>query len=252
MGCAGSKADQAYAPPMKSASGTLLYEPGSSSKKAFASNASEADMASMDLLRSVFESVDSDADGRIHVKELIMALQRSEDVQRLFCTTHKAGGKEQGVPPVPSFFTKQVDRVHIDVDGKISFQEFEQLFFPALSGEKDSVAAWAALWKTFHAIDSDRDGELNSDELAEGLRHSQEVQRSFNVHDYWSNRFGKHANGAGKVSNPRLRSLVMALFKKMDEDENGKISWDEFATYFIRSNEMLDECLVGGASHDSA
>merc|ERR1719247_3473654 len=186
MGCHATKACDAAAPSMIPAKRTLLPQPDKSPKEA-KPQAHLEDVAPRDLLKHIFEGIDADGDGKIDMDELSKALQKSAEVQRLFGFATHSNGK--GAPPVPAFFTEQVLKMDVDRDGKISFEEFEQHFFPKINGRKDSVAAWATLWKTFNAIDSNHDGELDIEELSYGLRHSEKVQRLFNVQYYWCTRF---------------------------------------------------------------
>merc|ERR1712023_120772 len=83
----------------------------------------------------------------------------------------------------------------------------------------------------------DGDGELDIEELNNGLRHSQQVQRLFNNEWYWCNRFGPQARLNAAGSSPPLASVFEDLFERIDVDGNGKISWNEFATFFRSSDD---------------
>merc|ERR1712125_259317 len=105
---------------------------------------------------------DADADGKIEVKELNKALRLSDELQKMFNVKYyrSKGDGKGSAPPMPSFFTKQIEKFDIDSDGKISWPEFESYFFPKLEGRMDHISSWAAMWNTFNSMDEDHNGKI--------------------------------------------------------------------------------------------
>merc|ERR1719453_2088618 len=107
MGCHATKACNAAAPSKKSANGTLLQQPSNDTKEEPKPQGLAEDMAPKDLLKCIFEGIDADGDGKIDMEELSRALQKSDEIQRLFGASNRFSIKEvpKGEPPVPAFFT---------------------------------------------------------------------------------------------------------------------------------------------------
>jgi Ca2+-binding EF-hand superfamily protein len=192
-------------------------------------------------LRSIFDGMDRDGSGKIDVAELNQSLRRSTEIQQLFNDVgyySSAKGKGKGkAPPLPSFFVQQIAKLDLDGDGKISFDEFQTHFFPKIEGQADSIASWATLWRVYNSIDADNDGRITAAELNKALRESTEVQQLFNF-EY----FSTSANGKGKGKGaPPLPKVFENMVAEIDQDKDGKVSWNEFSDYFRRDHKLSEK-----------
>lgn len=100
-----------------------------------------------------------------------------------------------------------------------------RFFFPRIDDQVDAIAFWATLWRIFNTMDVDHDGTIAVTELNQGLREHVEVRKLLEMEYYTP--AGKAGGKAPPV--PRAFEEVIAKF---DHDNDGKISWQEFAGYF--------------------
>lgn len=228
MGCASGK--QSVSTPAAAQSGqtgaaaTLLTasvaaknEQDRSTRRATATPVSEVSPQGS-VIQKLFREMDLDGDGKVDVAELSKALRRSTEMQRLF-GVQCAGGKGSA-PPMPSFFIQQIAELDLDKDGKISFQEFKSHFFPDISGCVDPVSAWMKLWKLFNSIDTNDDGKVEFDEFMAALQQGVVIQQLFGL------------ERPEALQDRHLGSTLRALVARVDQNQDGVISWMEFRAYF--------------------
>lgn len=82
------------------------------------------------------------------------------------------------------------------------------------------------LKKVFAGMDSDANGQVDAKELNQALRRSEELQELFNV------RYSQ-SKGRGKGAAPPPPVFFTQLIEKFDTDGDGKVSYDEFVSYFL-------------------
>lgn len=83
------------------------------------------------------------------------------------------------------------------------------------------------LKKIFKGMDNDSDGKVTVGELNSALRQSEELQELFNLKYY------SKGKGKGKGSVPKPPVFFETLIEKFDCDGDRKISYEEFANYFL-------------------
>jgi len=97
------------------------------------------------------------------------------------------------------------------------------------AGQRTEIIAMSKgetlLKKVFDGMDVDDNGKVDVKELNKALRLSEELQQLFNV-KY------SHSKGNGKGA-PPPPTFFTHLIEKFDTDGDGKISYDEFVSYFL-------------------
>ena len=156
----------------------------------------------LNRLEKAFISCDDNGDGVLSRKEVIMAALSNADVRELL-----------QLPPVFSAeFDEVFDRLDADKNDSISFEEFQHFFLPSSGSGVD--AKYARVKAGFDLMDKNGDGSLSRTEILTSLMGEQCIRNLLNVSDPESLEFEE-------------------MYRKMDTDNSGEISWVEFRNFFF-------------------
>lgn len=109
---------------------------------------------------------------------------------------------------------------------------------------KDEIAqlnAVADLKKTFYALDRDRSGTVSSNELVEFLMENQRTAEFLAKNDL------QLSLSADSEEN---RRRLLNLFRRMDHDGNGEVTWEEFIAYVQGLHRLASSGAVQSGGND--
>merc|ERR1711973_790845 len=164
------------------------------------------------ILLRAFVCADCDFDGQVSEDEFGGMINAAAALPKKFGFDWWQGS--------PSDQFKAIDE---NGDGAVSFDEADKDAFVADCKEVGNTASesykkiyWFS-WKCFQAADADRDGQVSGDEFATMIAISTANQKRL-----------------GLPAPYQTPEEQIALFKKMDENGDGAISYDEWLSFFLK------------------
>jgi len=166
-----------------------------------------AEERALTQLKTLFKSIDANADGNVSKDELVAALAKDDSIGALI----KEAGLNQDY--------NVLEKLETSVEGRVTWEEFQanlkkQAIAEVLETGNVAAVELAAdekalkeLKKLFESLDSNQDGAISKEELAAGLNKDENV--------------GKLVAEAG--FNPEYYVL-----EALDTNADGRITWDEF------------------------
>ena len=163
-------------------------------------------------LRRVFDLIDADGGGSISKKELLSAM-RSNHVARDMLSESEA------LRPLmkPKGMAQLWAKLDVDHDGSISLPEWE--------AAASSVADHEKLRRVFQSIDIDDSNTISKKEILAVVRDGEKSRALFAMSD-----------GLRPLLRPRGHTM---LFKIMDRDGDGEISFEDFAAVCGTASDRL-------------
>ena len=116
-------------------------------------------------------------------------------------------------------------------DGHIDFQEFMIVLYVMSSGSREEN-----LGQIFRVFDSNRDGTISQDEM---LRIVKNLYYLFNFDDKKSGserKDGKSDAKEKKIRRQETKDFALKAFKEMDQDNDGKVTKEEFVSACLSQN----------------
>jgi Ca2+-binding EF-hand superfamily protein len=159
------------------------------------------------LLRSLFERIDADADGKLDAKELAKALTAESSLEEMLVS---AGYN-------PQFYV--LEQLDGNQDGRVSWDEFRTCLITKAEinastddgNDKertaDKDATISSLKAIFAGIDADSNGKLDAKELAKALKSEPSLEKMLEKAGFNSQFY---------------------VLEQLDTNQDGTVSWDEF------------------------
>jgi len=173
-----------------------------------------AEERALTQLKTIFDSIDANADGNVSKDELMTALGKDENLGALI----KESGLDQDY--------NALEKLQTSTDGRVTWDEFQANLKKAAVAEVLKTGNVAAvelaadekalqqLRKVFDALDSNKDGAVSKDELTAGLAKDESL--------------GQLITEAG--FNPEYHVL-----EDLDSNADGRIAWVEFEKHLRKA-----------------